>query len=136
MFFNGYLLPLLFLHFPSSEGATHCCCSPSVPSSLCGCSTVPVPQGLLLHCTSYTPTPAAPLLLSSCFIQDHVHLVHSCFSLSLQHWLLFLFPAVLVIVVIVSLCAWHHCRKLPLTNLSGPDCLHLELSVHSQMFTF
>lgn len=135
MFFNRYFLPLLFLHFPSSEGATHCSCSPSVPSSLCGCSAVPVPQGLLLHCTLRTPTPAAPLS-SSCFIQDHVHLTRCCFSRSLRCRLLFFFPAVLAIVVIVYLCAWHHCRKLPLTSLSGPDYLHLELSVHSQRCTF
>lgn len=38
-------------------------------------------------------------------------------------------------IFIASLCAWHHCKELLLTRLSGPDCFPLELTMHSQVST-
>lgn len=125
---------------------THCCCNPSIPGSLSmaawlpvpPCSCHPVPLGLmLLPCTSCTPTPGILLLLSSSwFLQHHCHL-HPCllFIQPQSHLLLCVFPYWIHDHCHCLFVSWHHWRKLLLTSLSGPDCFHLELAMHSQVST-
>lgn len=130
---------LLCLHFSSSQGATHCCCSPSIPSS-------PSLHGSLF----------APASCFSCILPLWVcclHLTHppqqyhcSCFLLHFFHIITAtVIPAWFAQSLVLCACPFWipGCWQCLFVHLappqgapadkSGQDCFHLELAVHSQL---
>lgn len=128
--FSARRLLKLYPFIPSSLSTASCL--PLLP-----CSCHPVPQGCCCHLVPHAHTPQEYSFFFFFFLLSTGSLP-PCplvrFMRPQSHWLLFLFPAGFAVIVIASVCSWHHCRELLLTSLSGSNCLHLEPFVHSQMY--
>lgn len=126
--FSCMLLPVLCLHFISSQRATHWCRKPSIPSSLlwqldCPCLPVAV---VLSHWGWYcclAPHAHPPQQYNCCYflLPDVCSIIApfipACFLYSLSHADCSVSShAGFMVVAIASLCTWHHCSELPLNE--------------------